>query len=187
MLGSADVTFGFGFGSDNILGPLPDAFAKILMPLMVAGVLAVCGLYVYVSSKVRNCNNEDRLFFFSVAGVLSITAFILFGKVFSAQYLIWIVPPILFMLMTMDNEKQKRMMFVLLAAVLILTQISFAYISGYLNIKDNLNMDIIAMSLVLVRNVFIIILIYFIVRAAYDRFAVCKVPVTELPQTERNS
>jgi Gpi18-like mannosyltransferase len=45
MLGLiSGVEFGFGSGSDNMLGPLPDAVAQFLMPLMVVAVLAVCGL-----------------------------------------------------------------------------------------------------------------------------------------------
>jgi hypothetical protein len=175
MLGLADVAFGFGFGSDNVLGSLPDAVAGLLTPLMVVGVLAVCGLYVYMLSKIKNCNNTDGLFFFSVAGVFALMAFIILGKVFSAQYLIWIIPPILFMFMTMDDEKQKRTMFILLAVTLIITQISFAYISGHIGIKSSLSMDAVAMFLVIIRNAFIIILIYFIARAAHDRFVACKV------------
>jgi hypothetical protein len=174
LLGLTGVTFGFGFGSDNMLGPLPDATAQILTPLMVVAVLAVCGLYLFVLSRIKNCSAEDRLFFFSVAAVLTIMAFILSGKVFSAQYLIWIIPPVLFMFMTMNDERKERAMFIVLVISFILTQIGFAYISGYLDIINTQNMDGLAMALVLTRNIFMIVLLVCMIRAAYRRFILCR-------------
>ena len=78
------------FGSDNLVGTVPDAVAGILSPIMVMGVLAVCFFFLYVYLKAEE-ENKVKLLGMAIAGV--IMTFILLGKVFSSQYLIWAISP----------------------------------------------------------------------------------------------
>jgi hypothetical protein len=72
------------FGSDNLVGSLPDAVATIQS---VALVLALVGIWAWFV-RTRG-SNDQRLV---TASAAAICAFIVFGKVLSGQYLIWLVP-----------------------------------------------------------------------------------------------
>jgi hypothetical protein len=72
------------FGSDNLVGPLPDAAAAIQTVLLVA---TLGGLWLWFAR--RSAGSAERLV---TAAAAAVCAFILFGKVLSGQYLIWLIP-----------------------------------------------------------------------------------------------
>ena len=95
-LGLTNVDIVFSYGSDNIVGPWPDAVAPFLTPLMIAAVVAVYAMYAYMLVSLRRDgkdNENNRMILLGSAALLSIMAFMIFGKVFSSQYPIWIIPP----------------------------------------------------------------------------------------------
>ena len=146
------------FGSDNLIGNVPDAVAGILTPVMVVCVLAVCFFFAYV---YRNADEDGRLKALgcAVAGVMM--AFMIFGKVFSAQYLIWAVCPIVFLMM-FETDMFKGALFKVTAAAFIMTQVNFVYNVGVLHGGSNIN-DL-GMMIILFRNVLAVAMLYLIVR-----------------------
>ena len=150
------------FGSDNLVGTVPDAVAGILSPIMVMGVLAVCFFFLYVYLKAEE-ENKVKLLGMAIAGV--IMTFILLGKVFSSQYLIWAISPIVLILM-FEEDMFKSPLFKFTAAAFIMTQVEFVYNIGILGGGSNIN-DF-GMIIILIRNILTVVMLYLIVRGMYD-------------------
>ena len=70
-------------GSDNLVGSGPDVASAILGVLTIVALLAVYVLYF------RSAGTREGLVAASAAAV---TAYIAFSKVFSPQYLVWLIP-----------------------------------------------------------------------------------------------
>ena len=135
------------FGSDNLMGPLPDAVASVMMPLMVVLILAVYAYYAVLRPRgVR----DDDLRLIGLAAVAVLMLFMVANKVFSSQYLIWAVAPIAFVVASRDTGFERRLLW-LSVLVLVLTQANFAYNAGYLGGGENIN-DL-GMMVILARNV----------------------------------
>ena len=135
------------FGSDNMVGPVPDAVAGAMMPLMVALILAVYAAYAYAR---RRGADDSGLRLIGLAAVAVLMLFMVANKVFSSQYLIWVIAPIAFVAVSGSGAFERR---VLLLTVLtfVLTQANFAYNAGYLGGGENI--DDLGMAVILARNV----------------------------------
>ena len=166
MLGLTDAWIDNGFGSDNLSGPLPDAVASVLTPLMLILILFTYPIFIFLYKKVKGAGTRNV--FFGAAIVFIILLFIIVGKVFSAQYLLWIIAPMIFIFLTDIDTKTKHNLFWLTVIIFIMTQINFAYSIGYLG--GGSNIDDFGMMIVLARNILTIILLYFIGRVVYDRY-----------------
>lgn len=140
------------FGSDDLMGAVPDAIAPILTPLMILLILLVIGYYGYV--RVRTERQDERFFLISATILAVLLIFIVVGKVFSSQYLIWAVPfYALVIVSSQDRTFIKRLQYLTVAAFM-LTQVNFAYIYGYLG--GGTAIDDLAMISMLVRNLMIV-------------------------------
>lgn len=169
IAGLTSVTGVFGSGSENIVGAWPDAVAPLLTPLMFVSVVVVCVVFAYMLHRTKNAGEEeDRLFLFASAALLSVMAFIIVGKVFSSQYMMWIVPLLLFMFMTSSDREADKKAFILITTAMILAQAGFGYISGYLGGGDSLN--VIGKILLIAKNIPILILFYFVAERMYRRY-----------------
>lgn len=166
MLGLTDVSIDFSFGSDNLIGPLPDAIAPLLTPLMIVAIVAMYLVYAHFASK--NKESEIDMSLFGTVILVVVLLFILVGKVFSAQYLIWIIPPLIFILMMSSEERYKRDLLILMILSLIITQLEFAYNVGYLGGGANIN-DL-GMMIVLVRNIVVIVMLYKLLKNIWVRY-----------------
>ena len=150
------------FGSDNLIGPIPDVVVGFLSPLMVACVLAVCFYFAFVYRRGDE-GGRSKALGLAVAGVM--LAFIVFGKVFSAQYLIWVVPPVVFLLM-FEEDMFRNTLFKVTVAAFIMTQADFVYNVGVLHGGSNIN-DL-GMIIILIRNILTIVMFYLIIKGMYD-------------------
>ncbi len=136
------------FMSDNLRGALPDAVAAQLLPALVICVAAVW--VVYFATTLRTRRGMAPM---AVACLTCMLMFLTVNKVFSSQYLIWLIAPVLVVCMLSEERGAKRM-FVLVALSMVLTQLNFAYNIGYLGGGDSIN-DL-GMMILLVRNLFVI-------------------------------
>lgn len=147
------------FGSDNLVGEVPDAVAGVLTPLMVVSILVSYLLYFMFARGSHGKAERDRLFISEL--LLSVMLFIVVGKVFSSQYLIWMIP-FLTVLMMVSSRDDSKHLFVLMVVCEILTQAQFAYNAGYLG--GGSNIDVFGMTMILVRNLFMILMLVMVVR-----------------------
>ncbi len=134
------------FGSDNLRGDFADALAGWMLPLMVLAVLLMYAAYAYVRNRDGAERLDQRL---GIAILLAIMAFMVVNKVFSSQYIIWMLAPAIFIMMVSDSRFSRRL-FLSTLVMIILTQINFAYSIGYLG--GGANIDDLGMTIMLVRN-----------------------------------
>ncbi|MCL2143077.1 MAG: DUF2029 domain-containing protein, partial [Methanomassiliicoccaceae archaeon] len=177
MLGLTDVWISDSteFGSDNLRGTLPDAAASILTFVMIALVIVVCIIYAMILKKLKGMGSkDDRRYLFASTILIVVMMFVMIGKVFSSQYLLWIIPPLTVLLMISSDEKWNRIVFILFAVILAVTQLQFAYNVGYLGGGENIN-DI-GMMMILLRNILMIALLYYVVKPICDRYLFTKRP-----------
>ncbi|MCL1811071.1 MAG: DUF2029 domain-containing protein [Methanomassiliicoccaceae archaeon] len=184
LLGLTNYDVVFSFGSDNMVGPLPDAVAPFLTPLMLTASVAVYALYAYWLSKSREGgldSENNRMVLLGGAAVLTILAFIVFGKVLSSQYIIWIIPFVVFMMMTSIDHTSKKYILMLSIAAIALTQLNFAVnlgiSGGGAGITDA------GMMIVLARNLVLIVLFAYIVKTCTE--SIRKRPWRSKPADER--
>ena len=150
------------YGSDNLIGTVPDAVVGFLTPLMIIGVLVVCVFFAFVYKKA---DDEGRTKVLGLAVAAVMLVFMILGKVFSAQYLIWVISPIVFLMMY-EKDMFKGALFRFTAAAFIMTQVDFVYNIGILHGGSNIN-DL-GMIIILIRNILVIAMLYLIVKGMID-------------------
>jgi len=173
-LGLTDVSIspfepGVAGSSDNLVGALPDAVAPLMMPLMFIAIVAIYVWYAYILHIMRRegkDNEDNRMIVLCGAALLAIMAFMLFNKVFSSQYLIWIIPFLAIFLMTSIDLKYKRHVLILSISAIILTQLNFAVnigiSGGGTGITDG------GMMIILARNMVMLALFIYMVWMSKD-------------------
>ena len=140
------------YGSDNLRGPLCDAVAPWLTPIMI--VLIVLFILWYGNVRYRLEKVDERAFVLSAAIFISLMIFILVGKVLSSQYIIWVVPFLALSLLLMKDHKLKWRIFWLSVATVVLTQINFAY--TYLVTGGGESISSLSIIMILVRNLMLL-------------------------------
>ncbi len=136
------------FMSDNLRGSLPDAVAAQLLPVLVICVAAVWVVYFAYILKARR-----TLAPMAITCLVCMIMFLTVNKVFSSQYLIWLIPVVLLVCAVCGGCYAKRL-FWMSVLTMVLTQACFAYNIGYLGGGDGIN-DL-GMMLLLARNIVVL-------------------------------
>jgi len=158
ILGLTKVWTEFGSGSDNLLGAWPEAVEPFLTPLMIISILIMYMFGGYLLLKLKKLGRyteNNKMVALGMISFAAVTLFVIVGKVFSAQYLIWIIPFVLFLLVLPMGHIIKRRMLIIFIAAEILTQLNFAVNVGIYEGEFN---DI-GMLIVLARNLLMIALL----------------------------
>jgi len=127
-LGLTDTWIGSGYGTDNLMGPLPDAIVPFMIPIMLLAVIIIYAVHTHLLIRLRKDGQDsenNRMIFLGGAALLSILAVFLFGKALPPQHLIWLFPFVVFMLMTSINHISKRRILVLSVLAIALTQLNY--------------------------------------------------------------
>jgi hypothetical protein len=112
------------FGSFNLQGPGVAALSSASSFALVAGLALVCARLV---SRLRGASAAEGHRLAAAAAVQSLVAFMVLGKVFSPQYLVWLLP--LGFLLSGARLRAR----VLLLSVLVLTQVIYPIAYGSLS------------------------------------------------------
>lgn len=170
VIGLTKYGLSFGFGSDNITGPWSNAVGPYLTPLIFVFLILIYATYAYVLNRMRKEGKDSEnngLVLLGGASLLAITAFIIFGKVFSAQYVIWIIPFVVFMLMTSIDSSSKKYIFALSVIAILLTQLNYLVnmliCGGCHGIVDG------GMMIILARNIVMLILFVYVIKVCLEK------------------
>lgn len=157
-LGLVDVSYVFNYGSDNIFGEIPDAVAKIMMPLMIVCILA---LYTVYAARCSKNKDGDCIPGIVVASFATIMIFMLVNKVLSSQYLIWMIP-FTAIIMILWERKISKNMGVLFAVSVALTQVNL--IVNYAFRDAGEPFSLLGILIIVVRNAALLWMLYYLVR-----------------------
>ncbi|MBR2255126.1 MAG: hypothetical protein IJ856_04870, partial [Candidatus Methanomethylophilaceae archaeon] len=122
------VGFGHSYGSENLMGSAADAvarFADVLMPVVLMAFLL---FFIVVLAKKKVEDEKTLMAAVCLASEIMVMLFIICGKVYSAQYAIWIlalVPAILFQLT--GNDVRHKVLAVALTYAIVDGLATFAY------------------------------------------------------------
>ena len=144
----------FSFGSDNIVGPLPDSIASVLLWIMMGLILVVYVVYAYFAFSKKTENLRES----SIAMLMTLLVFMLFSTVFSGQYMIWAIPAMAFCLLLLKNKSDSKLILVLFIVAEVLTQLNFFLNFGLRG--EGMDMSTIGIVTVLIRNIVLLYLLY---------------------------
>jgi hypothetical protein len=132
------------FGADNISSDISGSLLAASTPLVVAAFLGACAFAAYLFLKEaksmpktakqergQSMASANPGIFVLLTG-LFLSAAILFSKVFSPQYLLWILP----LVMLFPYKSEKKLVSVLPVALLVLTNIVATIIYPYMYFSD---------------------------------------------------
>lgn len=146
------------FWSDNLRGDLPDAVAGAMMGVMAALIVVVWLFYAWAR---RRAGGDFDMRLMALAMAACLLAFMVSNKVFSSQYLIWLIGPAAMLAMYSARGFQSSL-FRTLVLALVLTQVNFAYNVGYLG--GGPNIDALGMAVVLARNLVVVLALWLVAR-----------------------
>ena len=155
-LGVIDVSYIFSYGSDNIYGSVPDAIAKVMMPLMV-----VCVLAVYVVYAIRSKEDREPFADIHYAAFAAVMAFMLANKVLSSQYLIWMIGFMAVTMFLIPRKKRSSTGWLFIATVA-LTQLNLVVNYAFRDAGEEFTLF--GILILVARNALLIWLTYLVVR-----------------------
>ncbi len=129
VLGLCDTDVSSTFGSWNINGVTSDMLTTASMAIMAAGVIFSLALYFV---KDRRCPDQEKEALFMLACAAVLTSFVILNKVFSAQYVIWLLMAYLPLAMCLSPEGSRR----LCAATLVLIALTMVMVFFYNDLWD---------------------------------------------------
>lgn len=147
-----DISLEFSFGSDNVVGALPDSIAPVMLWIAGGLMLACCFVYAYYAFRRRTEDLHDA----SLAMILILLSFLLFSTVFSGQYMVWAIPLILFCLMFVKNRTYSAFILIIFVVAEVLTQLNFALNFGLR--PEGTDLYALGIIAVLLRNILLIYL-----------------------------
>lgn len=151
-LGLTDVSYIFNYGSDNISGALPDMVAGWMMPLMVVCMLSVYVAYIIASRR----RTDDETLIMCV--FTTVMVFMLVNKVLSSQYLVWIIPFVVIMVMIADDRKPLHIFY----AAVALTQSNLVVNYAFRDAGEPFTIP--GILILVMRNVLMLALMYLVCR-----------------------
>jgi hypothetical protein len=159
FFGLTDVDIFFSHGTYNMSGQWPDTIAPYLLYLLGAVLVVIYAQYIRMLHglrKYKRDNENDRMIILGGTVMFSLLAFILAGKVFSPQYIIWILPFITFMMITSLDHISKNRILIMSVVVVALTQLNFAVMSG--GLEEFIKIENLGMMTTIARNAAVLVL-----------------------------
>ena len=149
----SDIYVAYGFGSDNVVGVAPDALASFMNPLM-GGILLVFVVLMGVRIARAHMGRDVELFLAGAVCTAMVMLFIAFSKVYSAQYVIWILLLIPFTQASCFDEGRRNRILMTMLPFGLFTFLSY---SSY-HVFGVLDMNWMSTIMIFVKNIFHIVL-----------------------------
>lgn len=149
-LGSEPLYLVFSYGAYNIISPVADFFSSAAVGI-TGGVLAV--VYIFFDRFIRRTAEAD--YGFMMYAVVTLLVFVVFNKVLSPQFLIWLLP------LTALVQRDGRLPWLLFVFICTLT--ALIYPNAYGGLLDG---DPLLISALLLRNTTLVLLLFLMGRQA---------------------
>ncbi len=160
IFGLTDVSYAYDYGSDNLYGSLGSSLSGLMLPLAAAAIAVFYAVFAFRAFRLKDGDVLEK-----DAGdvcLLSMLAFILISSVFSGQYMIWLIPPVLLLYVMRGKKEEKITMLNLFVVAEAMTQINFLVNYGFRG--EGEAMSDLGIVVVLIRNIVAVALFVFILR-----------------------
>ncbi len=151
-------TFGFGgfhvissFGSWNLGGSVADSLASVTFAAMVVAILVSLAFYFL---RDRICPENEREMWLMLGCAAVLTSFVILNKVFSAQYVIWLITAYLPLAMYLRSGKS----YCLCIAALVMVYLTMVMVKLYDDLVYNHPDGIVVLF---IRNVLVLSMLAF--------------------------
>ncbi len=161
------------YGSDNLAGPLPDMIAPVMNYILLAAVLVFVLLALYAVRRIEPSDDDNMNRFVVLSSTIIVFVFIVFNKVYSAQYWMWFVLMIPCCLCLSRGERGDSML-VKLTVIGCFTSFlaSFSYFMvGMYSVSENLQI------FQAIKNVFTVVLMVIISTMLFRDLCGIEMPV----------
>ena len=152
-LGLTSTMTSSAFGSFNLEGGLADVILPVMMPLMIFAILAFCLIY-YVWCRKGNGGTDSVPW----ASFVVLMIFIVFNKVFSAQYVVWILMALLPFVVLIESKERSDIILLMYVSAAIMT---YFFVDTYTELCYH---EMFPVYVLLLRNVLVIFLLAAAVR-----------------------
>lgn len=159
MIVPSDIYVMLDHGSDTIFGFAPNVVAPWMNPILYAALLIFIAI-MFIRCRHLKKSTEDLLYLSTMVMLALLLIFIMFSKVYSAQYVIWIALMIPFTQMSCFNKEQRISLF---KAYVMLGVFSFLSYSTYTPL-GLIYLNPVPVLLTVLKNVFFVYLFYQVLR-----------------------
>ncbi|MGX9900024.1 hypothetical protein ACW0JT_09065 [Arthrobacter sp. SA17] len=163
-----------GIGSMQVDGPGTELMAVLMQPLLILVALLVAGLIFWALHNGKGAEVPDRSELLLVGSLAIATAFVVFNKVGSPQFILWLGPAVAVGLA--HNWKEWRVPAALLTLIAVTTFFVFPVLFQPLSHNDPL-----AALVLTIRNLLLVVLLCFSLRRLYILGRGERTPAVEPP------
>ena len=149
-----------GIGSMQVDGPGTELMAVLMQPLLILAAVLVSGLIFWALHNGKAAEAPDRSELLLVGSLAMATAFVVFNKVGSPQFILWLGPSVAVGLA--HNWKEWRVPAALLTLIAVTTFFVFPVLFQPLSHNDPL-----AALVLTIRNLLLVVLLCFALRRLY--------------------
>jgi hypothetical protein len=149
-----------GIGSMQVDGPGTEVMAVLMQPLLLLAALTVAGLIFWALHNGRQRDGADRTELLLVGSLAVATAFVVFNKVGSPQFILWLGPAVAVGLAY--SWKAWRVPAALVMLIAVATFFVFPVLFNPLS-----NNDPLAVLVLTIRNLLLVVLLFWSVRRLY--------------------
>lgn len=169
FLDPGSVTMINNYGSDNITGAIPDAIAPYMNYVLAAGLLAMLIVMTYAALRKEHSDTELERSVIMTSLIL-ILAFIVFNKVYSAQYGLWAILLVPLLYFGTNSAKTDRTITIVTLVFGCLSMIAAQYYRY--SVEKYVCYDILSpLSVVeLMKNIATIALLILVLKLFWDQF-----------------
>jgi hypothetical protein len=140
-------------GALEINNPMAKKIGKFILPAVALILISIYGYLVYILKKYKHLKTSSLIQIFAVGANLTVLVFTIFNKVFSPQYIIWLLTLIpLFSLLSFKFYKKELMALAILSLIIsIFTFLIYPVFYG-----DLIDKEAFAICILLVRNILLV-------------------------------
>ena len=113
LLGYTDLHYIESYGSDNMWGELPDKVAPYMNDVLSWSLIIVIAFLLIIAIWSKKWDDNMKIRMFILTSLAMILTFIIFNKVYSAQYMLWVLGLTPLMIWSISSEKARRVGFVI--------------------------------------------------------------------------
>ncbi|MEI7603574.1 MAG: glycosyltransferase 87 family protein [bacterium] len=157
------------YGALEINNDYTETIGKTSLPLIGLGCAAIYALFGYFLTRFKKhiLSYEKITHIIVLFSITLISIFLFFNKVFSPQYIIWIITfiPLLALLSKDEHKKDRKKILIILISITSLTLLVYPLLYNLIQKKE-----LIGQLLLFSRNIAVGVLIFFLVRFAVKIF-----------------